>query len=126
MSERRERRQLAAVWALYVFVVVAGQIAVDAFDLGTTGVAVVVGACIACALLGMGLVIRAVTRSKELERFMSLQSTSLAFFTTMLFALTYALIESWVEVPDLSMWVVWTVGMGSWAAYSIILGRRFS
>jgi hypothetical protein len=120
------RSGVFAAWALYLVIIVGGQIARDAFDLERTGLWVVIGASVASGILAMALVVRNVRRNRELERFISLEATSLAFFTTMIFLLTYALFESWADVKDLSMWVPWLIGMFSWGIYSILLGRRYS
>jgi hypothetical protein len=65
-------------------------------------------------------------KSKELERLIFNEGTSIAFFVTMLSALTYGLLESWVEAPHMSAWATWMVGMGSWGLLSIALRRKVS
>jgi hypothetical protein len=65
-------------------------------------------------------------QSTELERMLFAESTSLAFFVTMSGAVTYGLLEAWVDAPKLSMWIVWSVGMGAWLVLSIVLNRRYS
>jgi hypothetical protein len=71
-------------------------------------------------------VLVAARKSKELDRLLLSESTSVAFFLTMLASLTYALLESWVDAPPLSLWNVWTFGMLTWIATFAILGRRYS
>jgi hypothetical protein len=88
-------------------------------------IAVAVGSVIA-AIGFMITTIRGGRRNTELERMLFSESTSLAFFLTMIGAITYSLLEAWVDAPRLSMWVVWSVGMGSWAILSLVLKRRYS
>jgi len=88
-------------------------------------IGIALGSIIA-ALSGLLAFIRLGRRSKELDRLMFLESTSIAFFVTMLFVLTYALLEAWINAPKLSMWAVWTVGMLSWAVLSSVFKRRYS
>jgi len=71
-------------------------------------------------------VLVAARRSKELDRLLLSESTSVAFFLTMLASLTYALLESWVDAPPLSLWNVWTFGMLTWIVTFAFLGRRYS
>jgi hypothetical protein len=65
-------------------------------------------------------------RMKELERLLFSEATSMAFFITMLGAITYGLLEVWVDAPAISMWTVWMLGMGSWAVLSLVLRKRYS
>ncbi len=65
-------------------------------------------------------------RSKEVDRLMFTESITIAFFVTMLFALSYGLLEAWFKAPKLSMWLVFTVGMVSWVVSSLVFRRRYS
>lgn len=119
------RREAAAVCALlvgYTVVLMIGRAQVDEGDPDWQRW-VLAGATIAMALAAVGVLIRAGRRSKELERFVFSESTSLAFFATMLAALTYALLESLVEAPRLTAWSAWAFGMGGWGVISIAMSR---
>ena len=86
----------------------------------------VAGGTIGAALGVMGVIIAWGRKTKELERVLFTEGTSLAFFVTMISALTYGLLESWVDAPRLSAWLMWSIGMGSWAVLSLVLRRRVS
>jgi hypothetical protein len=122
----RAHRGFWAFISLYVLLVALGSY-LQSRDPKPTGVLVAVAVGTVVAALGfMVVTFRRGRDSQELERLLFSESTSFAFFTTVIFAISYALLEAWVDAPMLSMWVVWTIGMGSWALYSTILGRRYS
>jgi hypothetical protein len=81
---------------------------------------------VAAVVGAMVVAIRGGRRSRELERFLFSESTSIAFFVTMLGAVTYALLEAWLDAPKLSMWLVWSFGMLSWIVASSVFKRRYS
>ncbi len=112
--------------AVYSVLVIAGSVMRDSVGEDSRWMILVAAATIAAALATMVVVIRAGRRSKELERFLFTEATSIAFFVTMLAALTYGLLESWLELPRLSAWATWSVGMTSWAVLSIAMRRRVS
>ena len=85
----------------------------------------VAAATILAGLMFMGAVVRAVRSETELERLVSTDATSIAFFVTMIAALTYGLMETYLDLPTVSMWIVWSVGMFTWAVASIVIRRRF-
>jgi hypothetical protein len=124
---RLSRSGVVAAWSAYILLIGAGSVVKEMQHPPRPWTRwVIAGATVAAGLIAMTAVVRTARRSKELERFLSVEATSLAFFTTMIGVITYALLEVWVSAPRLSMWVVWTFGMFSWAAYSIVLGRRYS
>jgi hypothetical protein len=63
-------------------------------------------------------------RKDGVERQVFLQSTSLAFFITVLGAISYALFEVFAEAPKLSMWLVWSWGMAAWGIGSAVIAKR--
>jgi hypothetical protein len=84
---------------------------------------------IATMAAAIGLVVSLVRlgrASKELERLLFAEATSIAFFVTMMAAITYALAETWLGAPKQSMWLVWLVGMWTWALLAILLRRLYS
>jgi hypothetical protein len=81
---------------------------------------------IAAGLVFMRSIVESVRSEKELERVINTDATSIAFFAVMLSALTYALLETYMDLPRVSMWLVWTVGMGTWAVMSFVVRRRFT
>jgi hypothetical protein len=113
-------------FAVYVALVGVGSI-IQGFHPRPKGALIGIAiATIGTALAGLGFFIRAGRRSTELERLLFAESTSTAFFVTMLFALTWSLLEAWIDAPKLSMWVVWSVGMFSWGVLSGVFKRRYS
>ena len=63
-------------------------------------------------------------RQEGLEREVLMRSASVAFFTTMIASLTYGLFEAFAEAPNQSAWWVYLLGMGAWAATSLVMQRR--
>ena len=88
-------------------------------------VAVAIGT-IAAAVGAMIVRIRSGRRSRELERLLFSESSSIAFFVTVLGAVSYALLETWIDAPRVSMWFVWSFGMVAWGIASAIFRRRYS
>jgi len=83
-------------------------------------------ATIVTSVTGTFLAFLSGRRSKELDRLLFTESISVAFFVTMLGSLAYALLEAWIKAPKLSMWVVFTVGMWSWAIATMVFRRRYT
>lgn len=81
------------------------------------------GATVAVAVAFLGIGIRAGRRSNELDRFLFSESSSIAFFATMLAVLTYGLLEALVAAPRLSAWTAWMFGMSAWALVTVWLRR---
>jgi hypothetical protein len=91
-----------------------------------TAMVVVAGLTVAAAI---GLVVALVLsgrQRRELERFIFSEATSVSFFVTMAAAITYGLLESWIDAPAVSMWWVWALGMTTWALMSALLKRRMT
>jgi hypothetical protein len=88
-------------------------------------IAIAIGTIVAAGI-ALFASVRKGRRSRELDRMLFTEATSVAFFVTMLSAVTYALLESWVDAPKLSMWFVWTVGMGAWIVSATTFKRRYS
>jgi hypothetical protein len=125
-----KKRFLAWFWgttACYAVLVTAGSLIRKSIGSGPSPeMWAIAGGSIAAALGLMALIITRGRKEKELERFLFTESTSLAFFVTMIFAVTYGLLESWVELPRLTAWATWSVGMFSWGLLSTALKRRVS
>ncbi|MBV9847366.1 MAG: hypothetical protein JOZ47_20190 [Kutzneria sp.] len=81
----------------------------------------------AITLAGYALVsqYRFVASREGVERHVQVESAALAFLSTMLGVMTYALLESFAELPALSLWSVWAFGMVSWGAASVTLRRKY-
>jgi hypothetical protein len=120
-------RRQPAIFAtgVYILLVVAGSIVRGGGASDAALIVIAIGTIVSGAAIVL-LVMRAGRKSKELERMLFSEATSMAFFITMLGAITYALLEAWLDVPKISMWVPWSIGMGSWAILSVMLGRRYS
>lgn len=117
------------VWAAigaYVLLIGAGSVLQSVKPRPTAALVAVAVGTIFAAIGFMAFTVRAGRQSRELERMLFSESTSIAFFVTMVGAITYALLEAWIDAPKVSMWLVWTLGMGTWAIGSLILGRRYS
>jgi hypothetical protein len=120
------RSAAAAAWAAYVALVGVGAVLQTRDPRQDAAlVAITIGA-VAAGAAGVVLMMRTGRRRRELDRLMFTEATSVAFFVTMMSALGYALLESWIEAPKLSMWFVWTVGVGSWIVASFAFRRRYS
>lgn len=65
-------------------------------------------------------------RDQGVEREVLLKSTALAFFVTMVFVIGAAGVEVFTNSPRLSMWVVWSVGMFTWAISTPVIARRYT
>jgi hypothetical protein len=74
----------------------------------------------------VGSLARNVARIDGLDREVLLRSAAFAFFATALSAATYALFEAFDNAPRLSMWVVWTFGMLTWAVSTAVVKARLS
>jgi hypothetical protein len=112
--------------AMYLVLVLAGARLQSMEPRPKAALVLIAGGSVLAAIAFMISTVRRGRASTELELQLFSQSTSIAFFVTMIGAITYALLESWIDAPRLSMWVVWSVGMGSWALLSILLQRRYS
>lgn len=91
-----------------------------------SGVAGVVVATVASGLIIATIVdgARLQRRKDGVERQIFLQSTSLAFFITVLGAVVYALFEVFIDAPKLSMWLLWVWGMSAWGIASAVIAKR--
>jgi hypothetical protein len=81
---------------------------------------------IVAALLSVGVAIRRARRTDELDRLIVSESTSLAFFATMLAVLTYGLLESFIDAPRLTAWNTWMFGMSSWIVLTFVFRRKLT
>ena len=120
------RNASGAAWAFYVALVGVGgalQARDPRPDLALVAIAI---GTVATGAVGLLLMMRTGRRRRELDRVMFTEATSTAFFVTMMSSLGYALLESWIDAPKLSMWFVWTVGVGSWLVASFAFRRRYS
>lgn len=82
------------------------------------------GAAVVVSLAAIGVSFRSALRSREVDRVVVFEASTLAFFVTMLGALTYGLLEAFVDAPRLTAWTVWIYGMSAHAVSLIILRRR--
>lgn len=64
------------------------------------------------------------SRREGVERQVLYESAAIAFMVTVLGAAVYALFESFVDAPRLSMWVVWSVGMAVFTVLSVVRHNR--
>ena len=92
----------------------------------TAALVVIAIGSIVSATVSLGSLIRRARKSRELDRVLFTEATSIAFAVTMLAVLTYGLLEAFVDAPRLSMWSVWTVGMSSWAIASLVFRKKYS
>ena len=117
------------VWTLmgaYVVLVGVGSV-LRGQEPKPTGALIAIAVATVASIVGAMIVaIRSGRRSRELERLLFSESTSIAFFVTMLGVVTYGLLEAWLDAPELSMWFVWSFGMIAWIIASAIFKRRYS
>lgn len=59
-----------------------------------------------------------------LERWVLYRSATVAFFLTMAMLVGSGLLEGFADMPPLSAWWVYGVGMLSWAVATVVLQRR--
>lgn len=121
------RKLFWGLWLLFTILLAAGWLLQEQWAVAPAwfpGAMAVASIVVVAAILS--LTIRYGHRSRELERVLFADSTSIAFFATMIGAVTYALLETWLDAPRVSMWLVWVFGMGSWFLASVLLGRRYS
>lgn len=112
-----------AGYILLVFLVAMAPASGQRKDSGVAGAVV---ATLAAALIIATIVdgARLQRRKDGVERQIFLQSTSLAFFITVLGAVAYALFEVFVDAPKLSMWLLWSWGMAAWGIGSAVIAKR--
>jgi hypothetical protein len=78
------------------------------------------------AVFAIGSQVRWVRRHAGLERVIVDEAASLAFFVTMLSALSYGFLQAWGGVQEsLSGFYVYAFGMAAWAVISALVARRF-
>lgn len=118
---------MPVAWSVYFVLVVTGGVLHEAqYPPKLWTMWIIAGTTIAAAAAAMVLVVRAVGRARELDRLISVESISIAFFATMIGSLTYALLEVWVKAPRLSMWVPWSIGMFTWGLATALFQRRYA
>lgn len=116
---------LVLIGPFFLFIGLAALLGVDG-DSPRWMSALIAGGMVLSAGGTVGYILIAGRREKELDRLVFSESTSIAHFVTMLGALTYALFESWLDVPQVSMWNVWTFGMLAWLISWALQRRRYS
>src|SRR5437899_9555226 len=79
---RLSRSGIPALWSVYMLLIGVGSVVRSAVHPGRPILWAIAGTSIVTALFAMGLAVKYVRRSKELERLMSVEATSLAFFAT--------------------------------------------
>lgn len=93
---------------------------------GTWGEAVFVALAAACLSIAVLRTARDLWRTEGVERRVLLESTSVAFFATILGVSTYAMAEVLSDAPTLPMWAVGAFALFSWLASWTIVRRRVS
>jgi hypothetical protein len=122
----RSRVRESLPWGVYIVLVGIGSV-LQRQEPRPNGalIGIAVGTIVA-SVAGVFFTVRAGRAKRELDRMLFTEATSVAFFVTMMSSLGYALLEVWIDAPRLSMWFVWTVGMGAWIVTSTIFRRRYS
>ena len=93
---------------------------------GTWGEPVFVALAAACLSFAVIRAARDLWRTEGVERRVLLESTSVAFFATVLAAATYALAEVLSDAPQLPMWTVGALALCAWVGSWIVVRRRVS
>jgi hypothetical protein len=79
---------------------------------------------LALVLVSMTYGVRAVRASKEFERFVNTEATSLAFFVVTISAGAYGLLESYLDLPELPANVIFLFAMCTWSFLKYAVERR--
>jgi hypothetical protein len=120
------RSATVTCFGVYIVLVVIGSALQSHRPRPTVALIAIAAGTIVASVAGTLLAFLSGRQSKELDRLLFTESISVAFFVTMLFSLAYALLEVWIKAPKLSMWVLFAVGMWTWAVASVIFRRRYS
>ncbi len=65
-------------------------------------------------------------RSRELDRFIFSESTSIAFFVTMSGAIAYSLAGMLTSLPTVPMWSVFSFGMLAWLVSAVAIRKKMT
>jgi hypothetical protein len=109
----------------YVVLTVGGSLLIDAASLPrwVDGLAALIPSL--AATIAIVSQVQAARAREGIERTALLESTSLAFFVTVLACLSYGFFQVWAKAPSLSGFWVYGFAMVSWAAISLVYTRRF-
>jgi len=123
-SERTDRLYHLSLLA-YVVVVIAAAALAGIVEAGWLRVAI--AAVAAAAFLYPVVVWTRMDRQRGgVERWLTLESTSLAYFATLTATGGYALFEQLADAPRISMYWAFLFAVFAWGAVWIALGRRVS
>ncbi|MCW2567626.1 MAG: putative rane protein [Mycobacterium sp.] len=81
---------------------------------------------VAAAVYAVTSHFRFVRRTEGVERTATTEAAAFAFYVVVLSALSYFFLESWADLPRLSMLWVWLYGMAVFGVNSIVISRRMS
>lgn len=93
---------------------------------GTWGEPIFVALAAACLSLAVIRSARDLWRTEGVERRVLLESTSVAFFATVLAVATYAMAEVLSDAPAVPMWTVGAFALSAWIGAWILVRRRVS
>ncbi len=118
-------RRFILAMACYLGIVAGGTLILNGLDPAPAwaGVAVACAAVVpAAVMLWIG---PWMMRGEDgLERWVLYRSATVAFFLTMALVLGSGLLEGFADMPPLSAWWVYSVGMLSWGVATFVLQRR--
>ncbi len=130
---RSLRRPFAAAAFAYVLLIFVGVFVIyrlegaDRSESAPAWVGVVLALAAALPAVTMIVVGPLMLRRQEgMEREVLMRSASIAFFSTMVAALTYGLFEAFAGAPNLSSWWTYVLGMCAWMGASVVINRRMT
>jgi hypothetical protein len=122
----RGKDPILGALAAYTVTVAAGFVLKEILDAPRVALIPVAALTGISAATCIGFLGRRGRRTRELDRLIFSEATSIAFFTTLFFAVSWASAETWLDLPSLNAWGFAAVGMFSWVAASIVLRKRYA
>jgi hypothetical protein len=119
------RRRFACGIGLYILIIVGGSYALNHLKPRPVWLALAIGIAAAVPAIYSILVVQATTRRHEgVESDILYRSTSVAFFATMAFSLSTAVLDSFVHGTAPHPWWFYTVGMLTWLVSTLVMRRQ--
>lgn len=107
----------------YILIVLVAVVAATEIDSVGVGLTAAIGTSVAF-VFGVGVLVRRERQFEGVERALSTDATSIAFFLTMCGALTYSHFEQFMGAPKLSMSFAFLFTQGAWVAAWLFLRRK--
>ena len=85
----------------------------------------IAGVVVVAAVSALGLAVLAGRQTKELDRLIFSEASSIAFFAMMIAIVTVALVDTWLNYHAPSLWVFAAIGGLSWLGSRLALQSRY-